>query len=358
MIGACASTKVSRVFMNRLALSLIAAALAWAHPHVANADAVADFYRGKPLNLMIGSGVGGGVDQVSRAVARHLGRHIPGNPTVVPRNLGGAGGLQVLNHIQSVAPKDGATIGVVLPSLVFDPLFTGKTEGYDPLKLKWLGGPARYVSVAMAWNASTPVRKADDLLTHELVVGAASVASSSATDAYVMRNTVGFKYRVVTGYPSGADIDLAMQRGETQGRANIAWYGIKTRNSEWLREGRISLLYQMGLKRHPDIPAEVPLSLDLTRTPDDRRILELKFSAYDVGYAFMAPPETPSERVAALRAAMTAAVNDPAFRADAAREQIEVDPVAGAEVEAIIAGAYATPPDLLARLNAAMKPPR
>jgi len=343
--------------MTGLSLRLIFAAIAFA-PAVAQADAVADFYRGKNLNLMIGSGVGGGVDQVSRVVARHLGAHVPGNPTVVPRNMGGAGGLHVLNYIQSVAPKDGATIGVVLPSLVFDPLFNGKSEGYDPLKLKWLGGPARYVSVAMAWNAATPVRKAEDLLTHELVVGAASAASSSATDPYVMRAILGFKYRVVTGYPSGADIDLAMQRGETQGRANIACSGIKTRNAQWLREGKISLLYQMGLKRHPDIPADVPLSLDLARTPDDRRILELKFSAYAVGYAFMAPPETPSERVAALRAAMIAAVNDPAFRADAARELIEVDPVAGAEVEAIIRSAYAAPADVLARLNAAMKPPR
>jgi tripartite-type tricarboxylate transporter receptor subunit TctC len=283
---------------------------------------------------------------------------VPGNPTVVPRNMGGAGGLQVLNHIQSVAPKDGATIGIVLPSLVFDPLFTGKSTGYDPQRLNWLGGPARYASVAIAWNASTSVRKAADLLSHELVVGAASAASTSASDAYVMRNILGYKYRVVTGYKSGADIDLAMQRGETQGRANIAWYGIKTRNAEWLREGKISLLYQMGLKRHPDIPASVPLSLDLTRTATDRRLLELKFSAYDVGYAFMAPPETPPERVAALRAAMTAAVNDPAFRADAVRELIEVDPVAGTEVEAIIRSAYAAPPEILARLNEAMKPPR
>ena len=340
--------------MRWLWLSLIV--LAW--PCSVRADAIEDFYRGKTLNLMIGSGAGGGVDQVSRAVARHLGRHVPGNPTVVPRNMGGAGGLQVLNHIQSVATKDGSTIGIVLPSLVFDPLFTGKTEGYDPLRLKWLGGPARYASVAIAWNAATPVRRAQDLLTQELVVGAASVASSSASDAYVMRHILGFKYRVVTGYQSGADIDLAMQRGETQGRANIAWYGIKTRNTEWLRDGKISLLYQMGLKRHPDIPAEVPLSLDLTRTPLERQMLELKFSAYDVGYAFMAPPETPPDRVAALRAAMTAAVNDPAFRADALREKIEVDPVAGAEVEMIIRNAYAAPPDVLARLNEAIKPPR
>jgi len=340
--------------MRWLWLGVIALAL----PGLARADAVEDFYRGRTLNLMIGSGAGGGVDQVSRAVARHLGKHVPGNPTVVPRNMGGAGGLQVLNHIQSVAPKDGSTIGIVLPSLVFDPLFTGKSEGYDPLRLKWLGGPARYASVAIAWNAATPVRRAQDLLTQELVVGAASVASNSASDAYVMRHILGYKYRVVTGYQSGADIDLAMQRGETQGRANIAWYGIKTRNAEWLRDGKISLLYQMGLKRHPDIPADVPLSLDLTRTPLERQMLELKFSANDVGYAFMAPPETPPERVAALRAAMTAAVNDPAFRADAAREKIEVDPVAGAEVETIIRDAYAAPPDVLTRLNDAIKPPR
>ena len=340
--------------MRWLLLGLIA--LAW--PCFARADAIEDFYRGRTLNLMIGSGAGGGVDQVSRAVARHLGKHVPGNPTVVPRNMGGAGGLQVLNHIQSVASKDGSTIGIVLPSLVFDPLFTGKSEGYDPLRLKWLGGPARYASVAIAWNAATPVRRAQDLLTQELVVGAASVASNSASDAYVMRHILGYKYRVVTGYQSGADIDLAMQRGETQGRANIAWYGIKTRNAEWLRDGKISLLYQMGLKRHPDIPAEVPLSLDLTRTPLERQMLELKFSAYDVGYAFMAPPETPAERVAVLRAAMTAAVNDPAFRADAMREKIEVDPVAGAEVETIIRNAYAASPELLTRLNEAIKPPR
>jgi hypothetical protein len=264
----------------------------------------------------------------------------------------------VLNYIQSVAPKDGLTIGVVLPSLVFDPLFTGKTENYDPLKLKWLGGPARYVSVAMAWNAATPVRKAEDLLTHELVVGAASAASNSATDGYVMRNILGYKYRTVTGYPSGADIDLAMQRGETQGRANIAWYGIKTRNAEWLRDGKISILYQMGLKRHPGIPADVPLSLDLAKTPADRRILELKFSAYAIGYAFMAPAETPPERVAALRAAMAGAVNDPSFRADAVREKIEVDPVAGEEVEDIIKTAYRAPPEVLKRLSEAIKPPR
>jgi hypothetical protein len=268
--------------------------------------------------------------------------------------------LQVLNYIQSVAPKDGTTLGMVLPSLVFDPLFTGKTtgEGYDPLRLRWLGGPARYASVAIAWNPSTPVRKADDLLTHELVVGAASVASSSATDAYIMRHILGYRYRVVTGYQSGAQIDLAMQRGETQGRANIAWFGIKTRNTEWLRDGKISLLYQTGVRRNPEIPTDVPLVLDLAKTPADRQILQLKFSAYDVGYAFMAPPETPPDRVAALRAAFTAAFDDPAYRAEAEREKLEVDPVAGAEVEALIRSAYAASPAVIARLVEAIKPPK
>jgi tripartite-type tricarboxylate transporter receptor subunit TctC len=345
--------------MNRVS-SIVAASLALVVAGAAQAQAVSDFYRGKTLNVLIGSGVGGGLDQVARAVTRHLGRNLPGNHTVVPKNMGGAGGLQVLNFIHGIAPKDGTTLGIVLPSLIFDPLFVGKTaaDGFDPVKLRWLGGPARYASVAVAWNPATPVRKAQDLLTRELVVGATSAASGSATDGYVMRNILGFKYRVITGYPSGADIDLAMIRGETQGRANIGWYGIKTRNSEWLREGKISVLYQTGLRPHPEIPPEIPLVLDLTTTPADRQLLALKFSAYDIGYAFMAPPETPAERVAALRAALATTFNDPAYRADAARERLEVDPVAGEEVETIIRNAYAVSPDIVARLTEAIKPPR
>jgi len=344
--------------MNTFRIALTCAALAFAPP-VAKADD-ADFYRGKTLTLLIGSGVGGGLDQVARAVARHLGKHVPGNPTVVPKNMVGAGGLQVLNFVNSAVSKDGTTIGVVLPALVFEPLLTGKMagEGFDPRRLRWLGGPARYASVTIAWNPATPVRKAADLLTHELVVGAASVVSNSATDGYVMRNILGFKYRTVSGYPSGADLDLAMMRGETQGRANIAWYGIKTRNSEWLSEGKISLLYQMGLKKHPDIPTEVPLSLDLTKSAADRQVLELKFSAYDVGYAFMAPPETPTERVSTLRAALAATFADPAYRADAIREKLELDPVSGEEVETIIRNAYGAPPEIIARLIEAAKAPR
>ena len=172
----------------------------------AAAEDAADFYRGKTLTVLIGSGSGGGVDQVSRAVVRHLGKHVPGNPIVVPKNMGGGGGVQVLNYVNAVAPKDGATIGFVLPSLVFDPLFAGKQagEGFDPKTMQWLGGPARYASVAIAWNPWTRVRKADDLLTQELVVGASAAASSSGADAFIMRNILGFKFRVVTGYPSGA----------------------------------------------------------------------------------------------------------------------------------------------------------
>ena len=336
----------------------MAAAVALAQPAVA--DPVADFYHGKTLTVLIGSGSGGGVDQVARAVVRHLGRHVPGNPVAVPKNMGGGGGVQVLNFVNAVAPKDGTTIGFVLPSLVFEPLFSGRQvgDGFDPRTMQWLGGPARYTSVAIAWNRWTGVRKASDLLTRELVVGASAAASSSGADGFIMRNILGFKFRVVTGYPSGAAMDLAMQRGETQGRANIAWYGIKSRNFAWLRDGMISLLYQMGLKRNPEIPADVPLVLDLAKTPADRQILQLKFSAYDVGYAFMAPPETPRDRIAALRAAFAATFNDPAYRADAAREKLDVDPVAGEEVASIINSAYAASPDVIAQLVEAIKPPR
>jgi tripartite-type tricarboxylate transporter receptor subunit TctC len=344
----------------KLLTTCAAAVLALLAPQFAQAQSAADFYRGKTLTVMIGSGAGGGLDQLGRAVVRHLGRNVPGNPLVVPKNMTGAGGLQMLNFVHSIAPKDGTTIGFILPTLIFDPLFAGKGggEGFDPLKLRWLGGPARYVSVALAWNPATTVRKAEDLLTQELVVGSTSTAAGSATDGYLMRNLFGFKYRVILGYTSGADIDLAMLRGETQGRANLGWYGIKTRNFEWLRDGKISVLYQNGVRHHPEIPADVPLIFDFAKTAAERQILALKFAPYDVGYAFMAPPETPPERVAALRAALAATFNDPAYRADAARERLEVDPVVGEEAEMVIRNAFAVEPAIVTRLVEAIKPPK
>lgn len=344
--------------MSRRAPALFAATLVILCPLAARADSTADFYKGKSLTLLIGAGVGGSQDLFARLIARHLGKHIPGNPTIVPENMTGAGGVQLLIHMAQIAPKDGLTIGTAPPTTVFDPLFNGKSKGlFDPLSLQWLGGPVRFSAVAIAWNAATPIRKAADLLTNEMKVGATSSASASATDSYVLRHLLGFQYDVVLGYLGGADIDLAMLRGETQGRANVAWDGLKSRNPDWIRDGKISLLYQEGLRKNPQIPADVPLVLDLAKTTEDRQMLELDFSSYEIGYPFMMAPDTPPYRVAALRTAMTAALADPDLRADAARQGLDIDPIGGEETEAIVKSAYQAPAVLLARLIEAMQPP-
>lgn len=321
------------------------------------AQGIAEFYRGKTVTLYVGSGTGGSLDQYARLVTRHLGRAIPGQPTIVAKNLPGAGGIAVGNFIFRIGPKDGTAIGTVAQSVPFEPLFGGKDSKaeFDSLKLHWLGSPVKFSALAVAWHTA-PVKTAQDLLTHELVVGSSGVASASTNDAYVLRNLLGFKYRVILGYPSGADIDLAMERGETQGRANIAWEGLKNRNADWLREKKIALLYQEGLKRHPDLP-DVPLILDFARNDEERRILELKFSSYELGYPYMVAPETPSARVAALADAFRTALADPELNAEAAKQRLDIAPVDGGEIARILKSAYSAPAAVIRRYEELSLPP-
>ena len=214
----------------------------------AKADAISDFYRGKTLTIHVGAGVGSGADITTRMVARNLARHIPGQPTIVVKNMLGAGGIRLFNYLYGIAPKDGTELGSVV-QFPFEYLFeTGNPQAqFDAVKFRWVGGPVNFAAVTIAWNAATPVRKAEDLWTNELLVGASTAASNSATDAYVTRNILGFKFKVALGYRGGADIDLAMTRGETQGRAQATWPAIKQRNPEWLTNKTVSVLYQLGL---------------------------------------------------------------------------------------------------------------
>jgi len=322
------------------------------------ADAIADFYRGKTVTIHVGAGVGSGADIATRMVARNLGKHIPGRPTVLVKNMIGSGGLQLFNYVYGIGAKDGTEFGSVV-QFPFEHLFgvAGARATFDAVRFRWLGSPVRFAAVAIAWNASTPVRKAEDLLTHELLVGASTAISNSATDAFVARNVLGFKYRVVTGYPGGADIDLAMIRGETHGRAQATWPAIQQRNPEWVTDGKVSILYQMGLDKSPDVPASVPLILDFAKTPADRQVLELKFATYSMGYPIFGPPEIPPDRLVAMRASLAAALNDPDTRADAAKLRIDIDPLSGETIEGFIRKAHSSPPAVVSRLLEASKAP-
>jgi tripartite-type tricarboxylate transporter receptor subunit TctC len=324
----------------------------------AQADDIADFYRGKTVTIHVGAGIGSGADTTTRMVARNLGRHIPGRPTVIVKNMIGAGGIRLFNYLYGIAPRDGTELGSVV-QFPFEYLFdTGNTKAqFDAVKFRWVGGPVNFAAVAIAWNASTPVRKAQDLLKHELLVSASTATSNSATDAYVTRNILGFRFKVVLGYPGGAEIDLAMVRGETQGRAQATWPALKQRNPEWLTNNTVSVLYQMGLQKSAAIPADVPLVLDFAKTPEDRAVLELKFATYSMGYPIFGPPGIPAGRLAALRQALAATLADPATRAEAAKLRIDIDLMPGETIEHIIQKAHASPPAIVARLIEASKPP-
>ena len=337
---------------------LLGIALLALHALPAKADAVADFYRGKTVTIHVGAGVGSGADITTRMVARNLGRHIPGRPTVIVKNMLGAGGIRLFNYLYGIAPRDGTEFGSVV-QFPFEYLFdTGNPQAqFEAVKFRWLGGPVNFAAVAIAWNASTTVRKVEDLWAHELLVGASTATSNSATDAYLTRNILGFRFKVVLGYPGGADLDLAMVRGETQGRAQSTWPAIKQRNPVWLTDRTISVLYQMGLQKSAEIPADVPLILDFAKTPEDRAVLELKFATYSMGYPIFGPPDIPPDRLAALRKALAAALADPTTRADAAKLRIDIDPMAGEAIESMITKAHGSPPALVARLIEASKPP-
>lgn len=338
----------------RIAIGAQAAALAIGLTGAANAE-VPDFFRGKTVTVYVGTGVGSGNDIATRLLARNMARHIPGQPTVIAKNMIGAGGLALYNYMNNVASRDGTEFGSVV-QFQFELLFGGPNVKFDASKFSWIGGPVRFAAIAVAWNASTPVRKAEDLLTHELIVAASGATSGSATDAYVTRNILGFKYRVVLGYPGGAELDLAMERGETQGRAQLSWPALQQRNPEWITDGKVSILYQMGLQKSPDIPASVPLILDFAKSPEDRQVLELKFGTYAMGYPVFGPPGIPPARLATLREALAATLADPATRAEAAKLRIDIDPVTGETMESIIKKAAASPPPIVARFLQASKP--
>lgn len=330
-----------------LAGIVIAAAAAGAEASAQSAEA---FYKGKTVTVAIGSGVGGSHDQYGRLVARYVGKYIPGAPSIVAKNYPGAGGMALANIYWAQGPKDGTSFGIINRGVLFEPLFNAKNAKglFDPRKFSWIGSPDTVVSVAVAWHTS-PIKTWQDLLKRELIVGAVGAATGTTKEAYVMNNLLGFKYKVIMGYPGGNDLDLAMERGEIEGRANLAYGGLKNRNMQEVKDGRLIVLYQMGLERHPEMP-NVPLVLDFARNDEERRMLELNFLPSEVGYPFLAPPDVPKERVAALREAFKKMTEDAEMRADAAKQRLDINYSSGERLEALFAKAYSASPEMIARI--------
>jgi tripartite-type tricarboxylate transporter receptor subunit TctC len=312
-----------------------------------HAQTPAEFYRGKTVEIDIGTSVGGGYDAYARLLARHLGRFIPGNPAVVPKNMEGAGGLRLANFLYNAAPRDGTTFATIYRGTVFDPLLGGKGAQFDPTRFTFIGSANNEVSVCVAWHGTGIVRF-EDALTKALVVGASGPSADSYQFPKIVNGVLGTKFKIVTGYPGGNDIDLAMERREVQGRCSWSWTSLKATRRSWVAEKKINLLFQMGLFKHPDLP-EVPLVIDLATSVEDRAVLELIFARQVMAWPYLAPPGIPKDRAEALRRAFMDTMNDKDFLAEAERSALEIRPVAGADIQKLVQQVYDTPTPIAER---------
>ena len=330
-----------------------AAMLAVLPPALAFAQSPAEFYKGRNVDLQIGYSAGGGYDLYARMVARHLGRPIPGNPMVVPRNMEGAGSLRLANWLYSVAPKDGTAIGATSRGMAFDPLLGAAGAQFDASKFNWIGSANDEVSVCVATDRSG-IAKLDDLYTRELTIGSTGAADDTYQFPAVVNGALGTKFKIITGYPGGNDVSLAMERDEVQGRCGWSWSSIKATRMDWVKSRKIIVLLQMSLSKHPDLP-DVPLVTDLAKNDEQRQIFKLIFARQVMGRPYMAPPGVPQERVDALRRAFDETMTDPQFLAEAEKAQFEITPVAGARLDALVSEVYKTPAVIAAKATALVK---
>lgn len=319
----------------------------------ANADPVEDFYKGRTVNLYIGYSVGGAYDVYARQIARYLGTHIPGNPTVVPQNMEGAGSLRAANYIYTRAPKDGSAIATFARGAAFFPLMGLQGATFDAPKLNWLGSANNETSLCVSW-ATTGIKSVDDLKTGEMTAGGTGPSDDTVQFVKVINGTVGTKMRPVTGYPGGGDVLLAMERGEVQGRCGWSYSSLLSTRASWIADKKINILLQLGLHKHPDLP-DVPLVMDLPLPDEQKSILKLIFARQVMGRPYAAPPGIPADRLAALRKAFDETMKDPAFLADAAKSQLELNPVTGEEVQKLVADIYRTPPDVARKAGALLQ---
>ncbi len=294
--------------------------------------ATAQDFRGKDVNLYVGSGAGGPYDAYARLVARHLGKHMPGNPAVVVQNMPGASGRRLINFMINVAPKDGSAIATIQRGVPFEPLM-GESQ-FDVEKIAWIGNANNETNVCMAWHAS-PVRSIEDVRIRTMVVGSSGPASTDSIYPNVLNTLHGMRFKVVEGYKSATETHIAMERGEVDGRCGISFDTLQSLNADWLRDRKVRILVQIGLDKLPEL-AGVPSVFDLSTSEEERQIWALWAAPLKMGRPFFAPPGMAAERVDLLRRAFDATMADPELRADAGRMNLIVEPSSGEQVEGAV----------------------
>ena len=321
-------------------------------------DMVADFYKGRQISLIVGSSAGGGYDTYSRLIARHLGRHIPGNPAIVVSNVPGAGGNVLANQLYNGGPKDGTAIGAPQSGVILEPLLGTAPVKHDPSKFIYLGSANNDVYICLA-RADAPATTFADALDKTIIL-AASNASSTADYAQILNNVLGAKFRIVTGYPGSREIALAIDKGEAQGACGLAWPSISVTQSDWFSDGptksKMRVLVQTHGQGHPDLNAAgVPLAISFAKTPEQKAILELFFSQSAFGRPYLIPPEVPKDRADALKKAFADTMADAEFKAEARRMRLDVDTVPAALVQSTVERIYSSQPELIARTKQALQ---
>jgi len=326
-------------------LALVATASVFAAP--APGQGVAEFYKGKTVSVVIGYPPGGGFDATARLLIRHMPRHLPGNPVMIAKNMPGAGSLRAANYLFGVAPKDGTEFGIIGPSVPFGPLWSRDGVSFEATKFNWLGSLDRWTSIAFVWHTAK-AQTLDAAMRTEVVVGATGAGDMTVTFPRLTNALLGTKFRVVPGYQGTPDLSLAIERGEVEGRLGWCWDCLKLDKPNWVKEKKITVLLQFAFKKDPELP-DVPLVMDLARNEADRQIMQLAFGNLEMARPFLAPPDVPADRIAALRSALEATARDPAFLEEARKLNMPISVASSREIETLLRDVYATPQPIVDR---------
>ena len=317
---------------------------AGAQPAAAQGGTLAD----RSVQMIIGFGPGGGYDLWGRTVGRHIGRHLPGNPTVIPQNMPGAGSYVAASYIFNIAPKDGTALGIIARDAALGPLSGAAGARFDPTRLSWIGTPTKETNVCIAYHTAQ-VKSARDLLEKQLIVGDTGPGTGTRSYPKALNELIGTRFKLVGGFPASSDVFLAMERGEVEGICE-SFDSIKIRRPDWIATKKIVILFQGGAAPNPELK-DVPFVLDFARTGVERQALEFLYAGQGIGRPFVAPPELPAERLRMLRDAFNATMADAEFRADAEKSKLALEPEDGEHLASLIAKIYATPKPIVDRIT-------
>lgn len=327
-----------RALLVKASAGLAAAALLL--PACATAQSAEEFFKTVQLSLYVGSGGGGGYDAIARLVARHMSRFLPGNPNFVIKNMPTAAGVAAANFIANSAPRDGSAILATQNASLLLPLYNSPVAHYDPRKFEWIGSTDKQQAVCTTWHTS-PIRTLADAEKRDVPVAATGVSAGPGVYPKILNAFFGTRFKVISGYDTGS-MRLAVEKGEVEGLCGLAWQTFKVTSFDWIENKRLNVLVQLGLTPNPELP-DVPMAIDLLKSPEDRQVLELIVVPQEFGRPFLAPPGVPADRMALYRQAFQAVLKDPAFRAESAAAHFGIDPLDDRQIQALLARAYAAP---------------